>query len=60
MNYKNIKIENRENYAIIEIANNKNNSLDQETLKEISFAAKSLNKIEKIKCIGITGNSKFF
>ena len=60
MNYKNIKIENRENYAVIEIANNKNNSLDQETLKEISFAAKSLNKIEKIKCIGITGNSKFF
>ena len=60
MNYKNIKIENRENYAVIEIANNKNNSLDQETLKEISFAAKSLNKIEKIKCIGITGDSKFF
>ena len=60
MNYKNIKIENRENYAVIEIANNKNNSLDQETLKEISFAAKSLNKIEKIKCIGITGNSNFF
>ena len=60
MNYKNIKIENRENYAVIEIANNKNNSLDQESLKEISFAAKSLNKIEKIKCIGITGNSKFF
>ena len=60
MNYKNIKIENRENYAVIEIANNKNNSLDQETLKEISFAAKSLNKIEKIKCIGITSNSKFF
>ena len=60
MNYKNIKIENRENYAVIEIANKKNNSLDQETLKEISFAAKSLNKIEKIKCIGITGDSKFF
>jgi len=60
MYYKNIKIENRENYAIIVIANNKNNSLDQETLKEISFAAKSLNKIEKIKCIGITGDSKFF
>ena len=60
MNYKNIKIENRENYAVIEIANSKNNSLDQETLKEISFAAKSLNKIEKIKCIGITGNSNFF
>ena len=60
MNYKNIKIENRENYAVIEIANNKNNSLDQETLKEISFAAKSLNKIGKIKCIGITGDSKFF
>ena len=60
MNYKNIKIENRENYAVIEIANKKNNSLDQETLKEISFAAKSLNKIGKIKCIGITGDSKFF
>ena len=60
MYYKNIKIENRENYAVIVIANNKNNSLDQETLKEISFAAKSLNKIEKIKCIGITGDSKFF
>ena len=60
MNYKNIKIKNRENYAVIEIANNKNNSLDQKTLKEISFAAKSLNKIEKIKCIGITGDSKFF
>ena len=60
MNYKNIKIENRENYAVIEIANNKNNSLDQETLKEVSLAAISLNKIEKIKCIGITGDSKFF
>ena len=45
MNYKNIKVENRENYAVIEIANNKNNSLDQETLKEIAYAAKSLNKI---------------
>ena len=31
MNYKNIKVEKRENYAIIEIANNKNNSLDQKT-----------------------------
>ena len=60
MHYKNIKVENRENYAIIEIANNKNNSLDQETFKEISFAVKSLNKVEKIKCIGLTGNSKFF
>ena len=60
MHCKNIKVENRENYAIIEIANNKNNSLDQETLKEISFAVKSLNKVEKIKCIGLTGNSKFF
>ena len=60
MNYKNIKVENRENYAVIEIANNKNNSLDQETLKEIAYAAKSLNKIKKIRCIGLTGNSKFF
>ena len=60
MNYKNIKIENRENYAIIEIANNKNNSLDQETLKEIAHAAKSLNKIKKMKCIGLIGNSKYF
>ncbi len=60
MNYKNIKIENRENYAIIEIANNKNNSLDQETLKEIAHAAKSLNKIKKMKCIGVIGNSKYF
>tara|TARA_Y100000992_G_C21204551_1_gene462244 strand:+ start:67 stop:825 length:759 start_codon:yes stop_codon:yes gene_type:complete len=60
MNYKNIKIENRENYAIIEIANSKNNSLDQETLKEISIASKSINKMKKIKCIGLIGNSKFF
>ena len=60
MNYKNIKIENRENCAIIEIANNKNNSLDQETLKEIAHAAKSLNKIKKMKCIGVIGNSKYF
>tara|TARA_A100001011_G_scaffold399948_1_gene511272 strand:+ start:3078 stop:3836 length:759 start_codon:yes stop_codon:yes gene_type:complete len=60
MNYKNIKVENRGNNAVIEIANNKNNSLDQETLKEIAYAAKSLNKIKKIKCIGIIGNSKFF
>ncbi len=60
MNYKKIKIENRENYAIIEIANNNNNSLDQETLKEISRAAKLLNKTKKIKCIGLIGNSKFF
>ena len=60
MNYKNIKIENRENYAIIEIANNKNNSLDQKTLKEISHAAISFNRIKKLKCIGLKGNSKFF
>ena len=60
MHYKNIKVENRENYAVIEIANNKNNSLDQETLKEIAYAAKSLSKIKKIRCIGLTGNSKFF
>tara|TARA_B100000963_G_scaffold360728_1_gene392760 strand:+ start:2626 stop:3384 length:759 start_codon:yes stop_codon:yes gene_type:complete len=60
MNYKNIKAENRENYAIIQIANNKNNSLDPETLKEIVEAAYKFNKIKEIKCIGITGNSKFF
>ena len=60
MNYKNIKIKNRENYAIIEICNNNNNSLDQETLKEISSAAKLFNKNKKIKCIGLIGNSDFF
>ena len=38
MKYKNIKVEKRENYAIIEIANNKNNSLDQKTLNEIGDA----------------------
>ena len=52
MNYKNIKVEKRENYAIIEIANNKNNSLDQKTLNEISNATQYLNKIKEIKCIG--------
>ena len=43
MNYKNIKVEKRENYAIIEIANNKNNSLDQKTLNEIGDVTKNLN-----------------
>ena len=43
MNYKNIKVEKRENYAIIEIANNKNNSLDQKTLNEIGDATKDLS-----------------
>ena len=60
MNYKNIKIEKRENYAIIQIANNKNNSLDEKTLNEIAYATKHLNKIKEIKCIGLTGGSKFF
>ena len=60
MNYKNIKAENRQNYAIIEIANSKNNSLDQKTLIEISHAIVSLAKVESIKCIGIKGNSRFF
>ena len=32
----------------------------EETLKDIAYAAKSLNKIKKIRCIGLTGNSKFF
>ena len=60
MNYKNIKVEKRENYAIIEIANNKNNSLDQKTLNEIGNATQYLNKIKEIKCIGFVGGSKFF
>ena len=55
MNYKNIKVEKRENYAIIEIANNKNNSLDQKTLNEIGDATKNLNKSKEIKCIGLIG-----
>ena len=49
MNYKNIKLEKRENYAIIQIANNKNNSLDEKTLNEIAYATKHLNKIKEIK-----------
>ena len=60
MNYKNIKVEKRENYAIIEIANNKNNSLDQKTLNEISDATKDLSKVKEIRCIGLIGGSKFF
>ena len=60
MNYKNIKVEKRENYAIIEIANNKNNSLDQKTLNEISDATKNLNQLKEIKCIGLIGGPKFF
>ena len=60
MNYKNIKVEKRENYAIIEIANNKNNSLDQKTLNEIGDATKNLNKSKEIKCIGLNGGPKFF
>ena len=60
MNYKNIKVEKRENYAIIEIANNKNNSLDQKTLNEIGDATKNLNKLLEIRCIGLIGGSKFF
>ena len=60
MNYKNIKVEKRENYAIIEIANNKNTSLDQKTLNEIVDAAKELSKLEEIRCIGLIGGSKFF
>ncbi len=60
MNYKNIKLEKRENYAIIQIANNKNNSLDEKTLNEIAYATKYLNKTREIKCIGLTGGSKFF
>ena len=60
MKYKNIKVEKRENYAIIEIANNKNNSLDHKTLNEISNATKELSKLEEIRCIGLIGGSKFF
>ncbi len=60
MNYKNIKVEKRENYAIIEIANNKNNSLDQKTLNEISNSTQYLNRIKEIKCIGLVGGTKFF
>ena len=60
MNYKNIKVEKRENYAIIEIANNKNNSLDQKTLNEIGDATKNLNELKEIKCIGLIGGPKFF
>ncbi len=60
MNYKNIKLEKRANYAIIQIANNKNNSLDEKTLYEIAHATRYLNNNKEIKCIGLTGGSKFF
>ena len=60
MNYKNIKIEKRANYAVIQIANNKNNSLDEKTLNEIANATKHLNKVKEIKCIGLVGGLKFF
>ena len=60
MNYKNIKIEKRANYAVIQIANNKNNSLDEKTLNEIANATKYLNKVKEIKCIGLVGGLKFF
>ena len=40
MNYKNIKVEKRENYAIIEIANNKNNSLDQKRFMKLVMQPK--------------------
>ena len=49
MNYKNIKIEKRGNYAIIQIANNKNNSLDEKTLNEIAHATRYLNNNKEIK-----------
>ena len=58
MNYKNIKVEKRENYAIIEIANNKNNSLDQKTLTEIGEAAKDLNKLKEITKFCFENNIK--
>ena len=51
MDYKNIKLEKRENYAILQIANTKNNSLDEKTLLELSYATKNLNKDRKIRCI---------
>ena len=60
MDYKNIKLEKRENYAILQIANTKNNSLDEKTLLELSYATKNLNKDRKIKCIGLKGNINFF
>ena len=60
MDYKNIKVEKRENYAIIKIANSKNNSLDRKTLNEIGDAAKNFSKQKEIKCIGLVGGSKFF
>ena len=44
MNYKNLKQENRGNYAIIQIANSKNNSLDSSTLKELINAIVNLDK----------------
>ena len=51
MNYKNIKVEKRENYAIIQIANNKNNSLDEKTRNEIANATKHLNKTKEINVL---------
>ena len=60
MRFKNIKIKKNNQYGIIEIANNKNNSLDHITLNEISEATKELNKVKEIRCIGFVGSSKFF
>ena len=60
MNYKNIKVEKRENYAIIEIANNKNNSLDQKTLNEIGNATQYLNKIKEINVLVLLEDQSFF
>ena len=60
MRFKNIRIKKNNHYGIIEIANNKNNSLDHKTLNEIGDASKDLSKLKEIRCIGLIGGSKFF
>jgi enoyl-CoA hydratase len=59
MNYTNILIENKKNYAIVTVNRpSKLNALNKETISELHQALFSLNKDKQIKAIIITGSGE--
>ena len=60
MSYKNIEITKDDKLGICTIKNEKNNSLDFETIDEISDGLLSLESDKNINCLAMIGNNKFF
>ena len=59
MNYKNILVQNSDQISYLTINRPKNlNSLNNETINELSSCIKEIIQNEKIKCVIVTGAEK--